>query len=202
MKKSLILLFLLVAQFSFAVAADSDKISFYAQKKNITSNQPYTVSIENLYEPEENKFVEINGNERIPVDVRDFYNKDSYINLFKIVIKIPEGYSKDKINLTVQLQMFNSTKIDIREEKYTTYYPRDTWGGKESHKPTSEMRYIYGDSWEPISELDAERIFDYVYVYEIESYTLTYGIKTSDTDILNSNFGKDNLTVTVRCEAD
>lgn len=201
MKKSLILLFLLVAQFSFAVAADSDKFSFYAQKENITSNQPYTVSIENLYEPKENKFVEINGNERIPVDVRDFYNKDSYIDLFKIVIKIPEGYPKDKINLTIQLQMFNSTKIDIREKKDTTYYPRDKVSeGKDYHDPTTETKSTFADSWEPISELDAERIFDDV--YEIESYTLTYGIKTSDKDILNSNFGKDILTVTVRCEAD
>ena len=201
MKKSLILLFLLVAQFSFAGTSDSAGFSFYAQK-NITSNQPYTVVIENLYEPEENKFVEIKGNERIPIDVRDFYNKDLYIDLFKIVIKIPEGYSKDKINLTIQLQMFNSTKIDIREKKYTTYYPRDTWGGEDYHDPTRETKSAYADSWEPISELDVKRTFSYIYTYEIESYTLTYGIKTSDTGILNSNFGKDILTVTVRCEAD
>lgn len=195
MRKGLIIfLILLVGQFCFATTSDYDEFTFYAKKTTASSSQSYDISVINLYNTN-NTIEDLGGNERIPIDVQDLIKND-FVDLFKIKISsIPKN--KETIYVYVDMQMFNQEVMSFERQVSEKWY-------NETPKPNSSHFFMTNKTGVLSHEFEIKTytwglLSGYSY---LEEYEIKYRIKAEDgiSFAESLDYGKDSLTVTVRCD--
>lgn len=141
-KLALILIFFIIS-LSVVTAEKpgfTDSLTFYAKKTADPVLPPYTVTINNLYTEVDN-ISEVSNLEEIGLDIADLKNtfqqgnQYSPFDLFEVVIGVDENKrGTGSINLNVQINSFNSSKLHIAwdiTKEYFDYYQNSKINGSK-----------------------------------------------------------------------
>ena len=132
----------------------TDSLTFYAKKTANPVLPPYTVTINNLYKMVDN-ISEVSNLEEIGLDVADLKNTfqqywDNGVNynpfaLFEVIIAVDENIKgTGSINLNVQINSFNSSKLHIEwiiTEEYFNFSQQSESGSKNTEDSVFSNTY-------------------------------------------------------------